>query len=223
MPGPIGAARGIFRLSGRDGLIQDVGDIYSLHQARDQLLALEGFADKKVNNLLAAIQSSKSQPLERVVTALGIRGVGGVVARALATAFPSIDGLAGVTVEELETIEGIGPHIAQSVVDWFSRPRHRQVIEKLRQAGVRLEAEVAAPSPQPLAGLTFVITGVLPTMSRDQARAFIEAHGGKVTGSVSKKTDYLLLGEDPGSKLAKAQSLGTKIISEEELREISVR
>jgi len=184
-------------------------------------LALEGFAEKKVNNLLDAIQASKSQPLHRVVTALGIRGAGGVVAKALITALPSIDALAGATVDQLEDIEGIGPHIAQGVVDWFGRPRHRQVIDKLRRAGLRLEAERAAASSQPLDGLTFVITGTLPTMSRDQAGAFIEAHGGKVTGSVSKKTDYLLVGENPGSKLAKAQALGTKIIGEEALRELA--
>ncbi len=204
----------------RAGLIRDVADIYYL--TRDQLLSLEGFAEKKADNLLAAIEASKSQPLERVVTALGIRGVGSVVAKMLVAAFPSMDTLANATVEELEAIEGIGPHIAQSVVDWFSRPRHRQVIEKLRRAGVRMEAEVTAapPSARPLAGLTFVITGTLPTMTRDEAKAFIEAHGGKVTSSVSKKTDYLLLGENPGSKLAKAQSLGIKIINEEELKEM---
>jgi len=205
----------------QEGFIQDVGDIYFLHGHRDQLLGLEGFAEKKVDNLLSAIKASQAQPLERVVTALGIQGVGGVVARTLVAAFPSMDGLAGASVEALEGVEGVGPHIAQSVVDWFSRPRHQQVVDKLRRAGLQMQAEVPTGAPQPLAGLTFVITGTLPTMSRDQAQAFIEARGGKVTGSVSKKTDYLLLGENPGSKLAKAQSLGTKIISEEELQEIA--
>jgi DNA ligase (NAD+) len=204
----------------QEGLIRDVGDIYSLGEHRERLLGLEGFAEKKVDNLLASIQASKQQPLERVVTGLGIQGVGGVVARTLVRAYPSMDALAGATVEELERVEGVGPHIAQSVVDWFGRPRHQQVIDKLRKAGLRMQAEVLAEAPQPLAGLTFVITGTLPTMSRDQAKAFIEARGGKVTGSVSKKTDYLLLGENAGSKLAKAQSMGTKIIGEEELREL---
>jgi DNA ligase (NAD+) len=202
----------------QEDFIQDVGDIYFLHGHRDQLLGLEGFAEKKVDNLLSAIKASQAQPLERVVTALGIQGVGGVVARTLVAAFPSMDGLAGASVEALEGVEGVGPHIAQSVVDWFSRPRHQQVVDKLRRAGLHMQAEVPTGAPQPLAGLTFVITGTLPTMSRDQAQAFIEARGGKVTGSVSQKTDYLLLGENPGSKLAKAQALGTKIISEEELR-----
>jgi DNA ligase (NAD+) len=205
----------------QEGMIQDVGDIYALPEYRERLLALEGFAEKKVDNLLAAVEASKDQPLERVVTALGIQGVGGVVARTLVGAFPSMEALAGAGVEDLETVEGVGPHIAQSVVDWFGRPRHQQVIDKLRRAGLRMQAEVSAEVPQPLAGLTFVITGTLPTMSRDQAKALIEARGGKVTGSVSKKTDYLLLGENPGGKLAKAQSMGTKIIGEEELRELA--
>jgi DNA ligase (NAD+) len=200
------------------GLIQDVGDIYSLK--REQLLELEGFAAKKADNLLAGIQASKAQPLERVVTGLGIQGVGGVVARTLVAAFPSMEALAAAGVEDLQRVEGIGPHIAQSVADWFSRPRHRQVIDKLGRAGLRMRAEAAAQAPQPLVGLTFVITGTLPGMSRDDAQALIEAHGGKVTDSVSKKTDYLLLGESPGSKLAKAQALGTKIIGEEELRRL---
>jgi DNA ligase (NAD+) len=200
------------------GLIQDVGDIYSLK--REQLLGLEGFAEKKADNLLAAIQASKAQPLERVVTGLGIQGVGSVVARTLVAAFPSMEALAAAGVEDLTQVEGIGPHIAQSVADWFSRPRHREMIDKLRRAGLRMRSEVAAQAAQPLAGLTFVITGTLPALSRDDAQALIEAHGGKVTDSVSKKTSYLVVGENPGSKLAKAQALGTKIIGEEELRKL---
>jgi DNA ligase (NAD+) len=200
------------------GLIQDVGDIYSLK--REQLLELEGFAAKKADNLLAGIEASKAQPLERVVTGLGIQGVGGIVARTLVAALPSMEALAAAGVEDLQQVEGIGPHIAQSVADWFSRPRHREVIDKLRRAGLRMRAEAAAQTPQPLAGQTFVITGTLPSMSRDDAQALIEAHGGKVTDSVSKKTDYLVVGESPGSKLAKAQTLGIKIIGEEELRKL---
>jgi DNA ligase (NAD+) len=201
------------------GLIHDVADIYAL--TRDQLLALEGFADKRADNLLAAIQASKAQPLERVVTALGIRGVGGVVARTLVEAFPSMEALAAARVEDLQGIEGVGPHIAAGVVEWFERPRNQQVIHKLRQAGVRMQAEARAEQPQPLVGLTFVVTGTLPTMGRDQAKAFIEARGGKVSGSVSGKTDYLVLGENPGSKLDQARSLGTRIIDEAELRRLA--
>jgi DNA ligase (NAD+) len=203
------------------GLISDVGDIYSLKDKREQLLTLEGFAEKKVDNLLSAIESSKQQPLERVVTALGIRGVGGIVARTLVAHFPSLDALAAAMVDDLQTVEGIGPHIAQSVVDWFDRPRHQQVLQKLRAAGVCMTAEARPLATRaPLSGLTFVITGTLPTLSREQARDLIEAAGGKVTDSVSKKTSYLVLGESPGSKLSKAQALAVKIIGEEELRRL---
>jgi DNA ligase (NAD+) len=204
------------------GLISDVADIYSLKDKRDHLVGLEGFAAKKTDNLLGAIEDSKQQSLERVVTALGIQGVGGVVARSLVGRFRSLDALSAATVEDLQTVEGIGPQIAESVVQWFVRPRHQEVIRKLQAAGVRTTAEVsAAPAgATPLRGLTFVITGTLPTMSRDQARTLIEGAGGQVTDSVSKKTDYLVLGESPGSKLTRAQTLGVKVIGEEELRRL---
>jgi DNA ligase (NAD+) len=205
------------------GLISDVADIYSLAKHRDRLVTLEGFGPKKVDNLLGAIEASKQQPLERLVTALGIQGVGGIVARTLVARFPSLEALSAATIDDLQLIEGIGPQIAQSVVDWFARPRHQDVLRKLREAGVRVQGEVqlAPPAAGPLAGLTFVITGTLPTLSRDGARAAIEAAGGKVTDSVSKKTDYLVLGESPGSKLSKAQALGIKIIGEEGLRRLA--
>lgn len=204
-------------------LIHDVSDIYTLHQKRDQLLSLEGFAEKKVDSLLDAIDQRKDQPLARVVAALGIHGVGGVVAKTLVAHYPSLTALAAATAEDLQSIEGVGPHIAQSLVDWFSRPRHQGVIRKLREAGVRTRAQPqpTAPSATPLAGLTFVMTGALPTMSRDQAKSLIEANGGQVIGSVSGKTDYLVMGENPGGKLARAQSLGVDIITEEQLRQMA--
>jgi len=204
------------------GLISDVGDIYSLKDKRERLLQLEGFGEKKVDNLLKAIEASKQQPLERLVTALGIRGVGSVVAKTLVEHFPSLDALAAATEEDLQRVEGIGPEIARSVVDWFARPRHQEVLRKLRAAGVRTEAapRAVAEGAAPLRGLTFVITGTLPTLSRDQARALIEAAGGKVTESVSRKTDYLVLGENPGSKLERARELGIKIVDEAALRQM---
>ncbi len=203
-------------------LIHDVSDIYTLHQKREQLLSLEGFAEKKVDSLLAAIKQSKDQPLARVVAALGIHGVGGVVAKTLVAHYPSLTALAAATAEDLQSIEGVGPHIAQSVVDWFRRPRHQDVIRKLREAGVpRAQPQAAAPSTALLAGLTFAITGTLPTMSRDQAKSLSEASGGKVSGSVSGKTDDLVMGENPGGKLARAQSLGVHIITEEQLRKMA--
>jgi len=200
------------------GLLKDVADFYFLK--RDDILTLEGFAEKSTDNLLAAIEASKGRPLARVITALGIRGVGSTIAELLTQHYSSIDELMAATQEELQTIEGLGPHIAGSIVEWFSRERHRELIEKLRRAGVRLaEERRERPAEElPLAGLTFVITGTLPSMSREAATALIQEHGGKVTGSVSAKTDYLLVGEAPGgTKYRKAQQLGVPMIDEEEL------
>ncbi len=201
-----------------EGLVRDVADLYTLE--RDDLLQLEGFAEKKAANLLAAIAASKHQPLSRLLTALGIRGVGEVVAADLAARYPDLDALAAATVEELEAIEGVGPNIAQAIVDWFARPANRRVLEKLRAAGVWPRSEPPRPAGGPLAGKVFVITGTLPGFTRLEAKAFIESHGGKVTGSVSKKTDFLLAGEKAGSKLAKARALGVPILDEEALRQM---
>lgn len=197
------------------GLVQDVADIYYLKQ--QDLLTLEGFAERKADKLLEGIEESKHQPLARLVTALGIRGVGETVASDLARRFRDLDGLAAASLEDLQGLEGIGPNIAQAVVDWFDQRRNRRLLEKLRKAGLwpRLEAEAAGE--QPLAGLTFVITGTLPNLSRDQAKELIQRAGGKVTGSVSAKTDYLLVGESAGSKLQKAQELGVKTVDEQAL------
>ncbi len=204
-----------------EGLIQDIGDIYSIN--REQLLALEGFAEKKVDNLLEAIEASKQQPFDRFITALGIKYVGSVVAGLVVDEFPSIDQLAMASQEQLEEIEGVGPRIAESIVAWFSRPANQALIEKFRTAGVTLKAAgrpAGEDKPQALTGLTFVITGTLPTWSRNEAKEFIEQYGGKVTGSVSKKTNYLVLGENAGSKLTKAQSLGVPTLDEESLKKL---
>jgi DNA ligase (NAD+) len=204
------------------GLIKDIAGIYFLE--RESLLGLEGFAEKKVDNLLSAIEASKQQSYERFLTALGIRYVGGVVAGLIAEAFPTIDTLQQAAREELESVEGVGPRIAESIAEWFSRPANRQLIEKFRRAGVTLAAEARSEREgrsQSLAGLTFVITGTLPTWSRPEATEFIEQHSGKVTGSVSKKTDYLVAGENAGSKLTKAQSLGVPILDEAGLRTLA--
>jgi DNA ligase (NAD+) len=159
----------------------------------------------------------------RVLAALGIRGVGEVVAQTLIEHFGSIDALANVRIEDFEGVTGIGPILAQNVVDWFGGPHNRQVVEKLRAAGVRLAEEPSAAKPagpQPLAGLTFVITGTLPTYSREHAAELIKSAGGKVTGSVSAKTSYLLAGEAPGGKLDKARKLGVPVIEEAALLEM---
>jgi DNA ligase (NAD+) len=204
----------------RAGLVSDVADLYFLN--RDRVLMLEGWAQKSTDALFDALQASKNRPLARVLAALGIRGVGSTVAELLVAHFPSLDALASASIEELQTIEGMGPVTAQRVFEWFQRPRHREILDKLRQAGVslaqaRAEKAVEAGS-QPLTGLTFVITGTLPTLSREEATALIKAHGGKVTDSISSKTSYLLVGESAGSKLRKAQSLGVPTIDEAALR-----
>jgi DNA ligase (NAD+) len=194
------------------GLVQDVADIYYLKQG--DLLALEGFAERKAEKLLQGIQASKSRPLARLLTALGIRGVGETVAADLAGRFLNLDALAAASLEDLQGLEGIGPNIAQAVVDWFGQRRNKRLLEKLRKAGVWPQQAATVAGVGPLAGLTFVITGTLPTLSRDQAKERIQLAGGKVSGSVSAKTDYLLVGESPGSKLAKAQELGVKVLDE---------
>jgi DNA ligase (NAD+) len=202
------------------GLIKDIADIYFV--TREQLFTLEGFAEKKVDNLLVALEASKQQPFERVLIGLGIRYVGSAVAGLVVAAFPSMVAIQSASQTALEAVEGVGPRIAQSIVTWFERPANQQVVEKLRQAGLQLEASQPSSSPasQTLAGAIFVITGTLPTWSREEAKAFIEQHGGKVTGSVSAKTSDLLAGEKAGSKLSKAQELAIPIIGEDELKQL---
>jgi DNA ligase (NAD+) len=211
------------------GAVKDVADLYTLR--REDILAAVTKKDRKTekeppgkiaDNLLAAIAASRDQPLPRLLTALGVRGVGEVSARDLAARFPSLDELATASEDKLQTVEGIGPNIAAGILDWFGRERNRAVLAKLKAAGVWPVGAVPASLAQagPLSGLTFVVTGTLPTLNRDGVREYIEAHGGKVSDSISKKTSYLVLGEAPGSKLQKAQELGMKIIDENGLREL---
>jgi DNA ligase (NAD+) len=203
------------------GLIHDVADIYTLN--RDELLELEGFKDKKVDNLLAGVETSKAQPPERLLTALGVRFVGSVVASLLLNELGGIDDIGAATQEQLEEIEGIGPGTAVAITEWFALERNQKLLEKFRAVGLQFAAEkpaISEDTPQPLAGLTFVITGTLPSMSRSDAKAFIEANGGKVTGSVSKNTNYLLAGEKAGSKLTKAEQLGVTVVDEAALNEM---
>ena len=204
------------------GLVRDVADLYTL--TKEDFLGLEGFADKKAENLLQAIEASTGQSLARLITALGIRGVGEVVAGDLARNYSDLSTLASATQEELQQIEGIGPNIAQAIVDWFVRPANQTVLNKLHSAGVWPKAASmmrGSEVKQTLTGMTFVITGTLPGFSREEAKEFIEMFGGKVTDSVSKKTSYLVLGLDPGSKYQKALSLGVPIIDETGLRNLA--
>jgi DNA ligase (NAD+) len=201
------------------GMVRDVADLYYLK--RKDLLKLEGFGEKKADNLLDSVEQSRQRPLSRLITALGIRGVGGVMAADLARHFPDLDALSRATKDDLMAIEGIGPNIAQAVVDWFERPANLKVLEKLRQAGVwpsSAEEQVEDERNKPLEGLTFVVTGTLPEFSRDEVSEYIESRGGKVTGSVSKKTSYVVHGENPGSKLEKAKNLGIPLLDEAGLR-----
>ncbi|HEM61830.1 MAG TPA: NAD-dependent DNA ligase LigA, partial [Chloroflexi bacterium] len=201
------------------GLLKDVADFYYLD--KDELLGLEGFAEKSAENLLSSIEASKARPLWRLIAALGIRGVGAVVAQLVVQHFASIDELMEAGQERLEAIEGLGPHTAGNIVDFFSQESNRRLIEKLRQGGVNMERwpEEAAAEEGPLTGLTFVITGTLPTMSREAATEYIEARGGRVTSSVSGNTSYLLVGESPGgTKVRRAEELEVPSMGEEELR-----
>ncbi len=203
--------RGV-RLLLENKLIADEADLFNLHA--ENLMELEGFAEKKVQNLLDSIEAAKNRPLARLVGALGIRGVGGVTADLLVKRYHTLDTIASVSEDELQTNDGIGPNLAGAIVEWFAQSRNRQLMEKLRAAGVRLEEEAQALHSDKLTGLTFVLTGTLPNLKREEAEAMIMQHGGKVTGSVSKKTSYVVAGESPGSKLTKAQSLGVTILDE---------
>ncbi len=204
------------------GYIKDLADIYHLPWA--EILQLEGYKEKRVEKLRAGVEASKDRPIHRLLMGLGIRFVGGTVAELLMQRFASLDTLMQASSAELNDIEGIGPRIAESVVKYFSLEPNRALIQKFAAAGVRVaEARtVTVPSvEQPFAALIFVVTGTLPTFSRDEAQDFIKAHGGKVASSVSSKTNYVVAGENAGSKLTKAQTLGVPILSEEALRALA--
>jgi len=201
------------------GLVTDVADLYTLTPLR--LLMLDGFAEKKADNLLTAIAASRAQPLARLINALGIRSVGEVLAAQLADQYPDLAALSRATVDELQQMDGVGPNIAAAIVDWFAREANQNLLRKLRAVGVwPTAAPRAAVTGQALAGLTFVVTGTLPGFSREGVKDFIELHGGKVIDSVSKKTSYLVLGENPGSKLDRARTLGVPVIDEAQLRQL---
>ena len=201
-----------------NSLVQSIADIYTLTES--QIAALERMGTKSAQKLVKAIASSKTQPWSRVLYGLGIRYVGSVNANLLADHFPTVQQLSEASVESLEAVFGIGQEIAQSVFDWFRIPANQALIERLQAAGLRLELAQNLHQQTTLAGLTFVITGTLPTLKRGEAKELIEQAGGKVTGSVSAKTDYLVVGEDAGSKLEKAQQLGVTQLSEAQLLEM---
>jgi DNA ligase (NAD+) len=199
-------------------MVRDVADLYKL--TLEDVAALERRAEKSASNLLAQIEASKSRDLPQLIYGLGIRHVGERTAALLARHFRSLDRLAAATIEEIDDIHEIGLTVAESVRDWFDDDGNRDLCERLRDAGVRTEIAGGAEADEEFAGKQFVLTGRLETMTRDEARAAIESRGGRVTSTVSKKTDYVVAGEDAGSKLDKARAHGLKVIGEDELKEM---
>jgi DNA ligase (NAD+) len=222
------ASRGVMNIDGMGdalvnqlterGLVKNVADIYKL--TKDDLLSLERMGDKSVQNILDEIENSKKLPLERVIYGLGIRMVGERTAQFLAEHFGSMETLESAGVEELQNVNEVGPRIAESIVEFFSIPANRKLVERLREAGLTLTGKKKQRGTK-LAGKTFVLTGTLAHFTRDEAKKMIEDAGGKVTGSVSKKTDYVVAGADAGSKLDKAKELGVAVIDEKEMEKLA--
>ena len=222
------ASRGVMNIDGMGdalvdqlvdrGLVKSVADIYDLDV--EKLVALERMGKKSAANVIANIDNSRANPLPRVLTALGIRFVGERTAVFLAEAFGSLDAMARAGMEELQQAEEVGPRVAESIFEFFREPRNQELIERLRAAGLQFSYQSTRPKGGTLQGKTFVLTGTLPNLSREEAKQRIESAGGKVTGSVSKKTDYVVAGADAGSKLDKAKGLGIQVVDEEQLLEL---
>lgn len=198
-----------------EGLVASPADLYTL--TAEQLQALERFGKKSAENLVSALERSKGADLYRLVFALGIPHIGAKAAKLLCEAFPTMDALLSATEEDISTLEGFGGIMAKEAVEFFARPASRELIRRLRELGVNMKAQAGEKRGSHLAGSTFVLTGTLPTMGRKEASQLIERHGGKVSSSVSKKTSYVVAGEEAGSKLTKAQELGVPVLTEAEL------
>ena len=221
------ASRGVMNIDGMGeslvtqlidrGLVKNVADIYDL--TKKDMLSLERFADKSAQNILDEIENSKQLPLERVIYGLGIRMVGERTAQFLAEHFGSMEDLANATVEELQDVNEVGPRIAESIAEFFSNPANKKLVDRLGKAGLAFKGKKKERGTK-LAGKTFVLTGTLAKYTRDEAKKMIEDAGGKVTGSVSKKTDYVVAGADAGSKLGKAKELGVAVIDEKEMQKL---
>ena len=221
------ASRGVMNIDGMGdalvnqlterGMVKNVADIYKL--TKDDLLSLERMGDKSAQNILDEIDNSKKLPLERVIYGLGIRMVGERTAQFLAEHFGSMEALESAGVEELQNVNEVGPRIAESIVEFFGIAANRKLVERLREAGLTLTGKKKERGTK-LAGKTFVLTGTLTRFTRDEAKKMIEDAGGKVTGSVSKKTDYVVAGADAGSKLDKAKELGVSVIGEKEMEKL---
>ncbi len=202
------------------GWFESLSDIYALGARREELLDKPGYKETSVDNLLNSIEASKRQPFWRVLFGIGLPGIGGINARNLAGRFGSIDALSAATTEQIAETNGIGPILAENIAEHLAEPEEIDLIARLRAAGLQLEGDAPGSSEGPLKDKTFVLTGTLPNMTRDQARELIEGAGGRVTGSVSKKTDYVVAGEEAGSKLEKAERLEIAILDEDALKEL---
>jgi DNA ligase (NAD+) len=200
------------------GIVESVADLYDL--TMDKLLTLERMGKKSAGNILRNIENSKKNPLPRLLTALGIRFVGERTAVFLAEAFGSMERIAAAGLEELQQAEEVGPKVAESIFQFFREPRNRELVERLHAAGLQFEYAATRPKRGPLKGLTFVLTGTLPRLSREEAKKLIETAGGKVSSAVSKKTNYVVAGDDPGSKFDKARELGVRILTEDQLLDL---
>jgi len=200
------------------GIVEDAGDLYFLR--KEALLSLERMGEKSAQRVLDSIDASRSRPLSRLLFGLGIRHVGSETAALLAQHFGGIDGLMDAKADEVASIPSIGPIVAQSVHNYFQRKSTRKLIRKLRKGGVQMMADKPAAREGPLKGQTFVITGTLSGMTRPAAEARIKALGGQAAGSVTKATDYLVAGESPGSKFAKAEKYGTTILSDDDFSKL---
>ena len=219
------AARGVMDIDGMGdalveqlvdaGIVKSVADLYSLNL--ETLTNLERMGEKSATKILANIETSKKRPLARVLAGLGIPFVGERTATFLADAIGDLDAIAKADIETLKGVEEVGPKVAESIRRFFDEPHNQQLVERLRQAGLQFTQTIKRPKGGPLAGLTFVLTGTLPTLTREEAKARIEAAGGKVAGSVSKKTSFVVAGEEAGSKLDKARELGVPVLTEKEL------
>jgi DNA ligase (NAD+) len=200
------------------GLVRDFADLYALRL--EDLTGLPRMAEKSAGNLLRQIEASKTRELRRLLYGLGIRFVGERAAMLLARHFRSLDALAEAPVERIDSLYEIGPVVARSVRDWFDQEPNRALVARLKQSGVRTEEPDSASRSQALAGKQFVLTGGLESMTREEAKARIEALGGRVTSSVSRRTSFLVYGKDPGSKYDKARELGVECLDEDALREL---
>jgi len=222
------ASRGVMNIDGLGdalvdqlvdrGLVRSVADLYALKV--EQVAGLERMAQKSASNLIRNIDKSRKNSLPRVLAALGIRFVGERTAQLLAEHFGSLDAIAAAAAGDLQAAEEVGPKVAESICEFFREPRNCELVERLREAGLQFSYQGRRKESGKLAGLTFVLTGTLPNLTREEAKERIEAAGGKVSGSVSGKTNYVVAGADPGSKLDKARKLGVPIIGEPELLEL---